>query len=183
VVPPFRGTCLTLCSFILLLALHIYPLHDTTHLAVELTKLSAQPQRPHGIPAATRIALAYVTCRRALEFSTTGMANSLVVHGAIFAVGALVGGGIVTTIARKNEHTSFQSVARPQQPVPPIVQVGTTGKAVITSDVGVVSPPLKYGNPGMWLPSFCEVRSYACDQGQLPTSSSAKPMWLGTTAD
>lgn len=111
------------------------------------------------------------------------MANSLVVHGAIFAVGALVGGGIATTIARKNEPTSLQSGARPQQPVAPIVQVGTTGKAVITSDVGVVSPPLKYGNPGMWSPPFCEVCSYACDQGQLPTNSSAKPTRLGTTVD
>ena len=76
------------------------------------------------------------------------MANSLVVHGAIFAVGALVGGGIATTIARKTDTTSSLSITRPQQPVTPILQVGTTGNAVITSEGGAVSPPLKYGNPG-----------------------------------
>lgn len=77
------------------------------------------------------------------------MANSLVVHGAIFAVGALVGGGIATTIARKTEATPSQSIARPQQPAAPILQVGTTGNAVIASEGGVVFPPLKYGNPGV----------------------------------
>ena len=110
-------------------------------------RLSPANQRPHGVSGPRRGALSYVTCRpRVLELP---MANSLVVHGAIFAVGALVGGGIAATIARKNETTSFQSIARPQQPVAPIVQVGATGKAVIASDVGVVSPSLKYGNPGM----------------------------------
>ncbi|KAF9646848.1 hypothetical protein BDM02DRAFT_3252906 [Thelephora ganbajun] len=79
------------------------------------------------------------------------MANSLVVHGAIFAAGALVGGGIATTIVRKNETTLSQSITRLQQPVAPILQIGTTGDAVVTSNVGVVSPPLKYGNPGVWL--------------------------------
>lgn len=77
------------------------------------------------------------------------MANSLVVHGAIFAVGALVGGGIAATIARKNETTSPQNITRPKQPVAPILQVGTTGNAVITTDVGVISPPLKHGSPGV----------------------------------
>jgi len=76
------------------------------------------------------------------------MANSLVVHGAIFAVGALVGGGIATTIARKNETTSSQSVTRPQQPATPILQVGATGNGVIIPNVGVMPPPLKYGDPG-----------------------------------
>jgi len=96
--------------------------------------------------------------RRAVprHVSKTTMANSLVVHGAIFAVGALVGGGIATAIARKNETTSSRGIMRPQQPVAPILQVGTTGSAVITSDVGVISPPLKYGNPGAWSPSPCE---------------------------
>ena len=84
------------------------------------------------------------------------MANSLIVHGAVFAVGALVGGGIAATIARKNETTSSQSITRPHQPVAPILQVGTTGNAVITSNSGVVSPPLKYGNPGMQSPSLCK---------------------------
>ena len=87
--------------------------------------------------------------RNVSHVSNTAMANSLVVHGAIFAVGALVGGGIATTIARKNETASLQNITRPQQPVLPIIQVGTTGNAVITPNVGVVSPPLKYGNPGV----------------------------------
>jgi len=91
------------------------------------------------------------------------MANSLVVHGAIFAVGALVGGGIASTIARKNETTSSQGITRPQQPVAPILQVGTTGNAVIISDAGVVSPPLKYGNPGAWSPTLLkDIFPYLC---------------------
>ena len=77
------------------------------------------------------------------------MANSFVVQGAIFAVGALVGGGIATAVARKNEPISPQSPTRPQQPVFPILQAGTTGNAAGISNVGVVRPPLKYGNPGM----------------------------------
>ena len=81
--------------------------------------------------------------------SKTAMANSLVVHGAVFAIGALVGGGIAATITRKNETTSLQSITRPQQPATPILQVGTTGNAVIAPNLGVVSPPLKYGNPGL----------------------------------
>jgi endonuclease G len=80
------------------------------------------------------------------------MANSLVIHGAVFAVGALVGGGIAATISRKSEATSPQNITRTQQPVAPILQVGTTGNAVIATNVGVVSPPLKYGNPGMQPP-------------------------------
>lgn len=81
------------------------------------------------------------------------MANSLAVHGAVFAVGALVGGGIAATFARKNETTLSQSITRPQQPVAPILQVGITGHAVITPNVGVISPTLKYGNPGAQSPS------------------------------
>jgi endonuclease G, mitochondrial len=74
------------------------------------------------------------------------MANSFVVQGAIFAVGALVGGGIATVVARKNDAISPQSAILSQQPVVPVLQVGTTGNAVITP--GVAYPPLKYGNPG-----------------------------------
>ena len=77
------------------------------------------------------------------------MANSLVVHGAIFAVGALVGGGIAAAVARKNERISPQSVTRAQQPVAPILQVGATGNAVVTPGVDVLYPPLKYGSPGV----------------------------------
>lgn len=77
------------------------------------------------------------------------MANSLVVHGAIFAVGALVGGGIAAAVARKTERISPQSVTRAQQPVAPILQVGATGSAVVTPNVDVLYPPLKYGSPGV----------------------------------
>lgn len=118
-------------------SLSIYT-HETLHTRV---KLFSQPPTRRGVPR---------------HVSKTTMANSLVVHGAIFAVGALVGGGIATTIARKNETTSSRGITHPQQPVAPILQVGTTGKAVITSEVGVISPPLKYGNPGAWSPSLCE---------------------------
>lgn len=86
------------------------------------------------------------------------MANSLVVHGAVFAVGALVGGGIAATIARKNESTPSQLTTRPQQPVAPLLQVETTGNAVITPNLSIVSPPLKYGNPGAQPPLMCEGR-------------------------
>lgn len=117
--------------------------------------------------------------RRAGHVSKSSMANSLFIHGAVFAVGALVGGGIAATVARKNETTSSQGIARPQQPVAPILQVGTTGNAVIANNVGVVSPPLKYGNPGMQFQPLCNPIFYhLCNQGRLPTNSFAKRMWL-----
>lgn len=84
------------------------------------------------------------------------MPNSLVIHGAIFAVGALVGGSIATAVARKKEGISPRSVTRPQQPVAPILQLGTVGDAVITPNVGTVRPPLKYGNPGISSLQLCE---------------------------
>ena len=87
------------------------------------------------------------------------MANSLVVHGAVFAVGALVGGGIAATVARRNETTSPQVISRSQQPGVPLLQVETTGNAVITPNVGIVSPPLKYGNPGAQSPLLCKGHS------------------------
>ena len=143
VVPLFRGTCPTLCSSILLLAFPIYLL-----MALHIqAKLFTQPHSPKGVDPRRA-----VTC----HVSKTTMTNSLVVNGAIFAVGALVGGGIASTIARKNETTSSRGITRPQQPVAPILQVGTTGNAIIVSDVGVASPPLKYGNPGAWSPTLCE---------------------------
>ena len=81
------------------------------------------------------------------------MANSLVIQGAIFAVGALVGGGIATAVARKNHTVSPQSVTLPQQP---ILHVGTTGDTLIAPNAGVVCPPLKHGNPGTYVPLFSE---------------------------
>jgi len=86
------------------------------------------------------------------------MASSLVVHGAVFAVGALVGGGIAATITRKSETTSSQIITRSQQPVAPLLQVETAGNAVLTHNVGIVPPPLKYGSPGEQSPPLYEGR-------------------------
>lgn len=107
------------------------------------------------------------------------MANSLVVQGAIFAVGALVGGGIATAVARKNEAISPLNATFPQPPVAPILQVGTTGNPVIAPNVDVAHPPLKYGNPGMLCEGLCYLvknNSHVRHQARLPTNSSAKRM-------
>jgi endonuclease G len=73
------------------------------------------------------------------------MTSSTLVHAAVFAVGAVVGGGIATVVGRKS-----------QQPLPayvpptPIIEVGTTGTATISANVGGISPVLTYGNPGIY---------------------------------
>lgn len=97
-----------------------------------------------------------VKLRRVDHVSGSTMANSLVVHGAVFAVGALVGSGIAVIVARKDRSTSSQNVTPTQQSAVPVLQVGTTGRAVITPNVGIMSPPLKYGNPGMQSPPLCQ---------------------------
>lgn len=79
------------------------------------------------------------------------MANSLLVHSAIFAVGALIGGGVATAVAKKKDSNLPHTSASLQQPSAPILQVRpTTGNAVIDRpNVGVIPLPLKYGNPGV----------------------------------
>ena len=75
------------------------------------------------------------------------MASSTVIHAACFAVGALVGGGIVTAIG-----TSKRPIPPlPPAPAAPIVDVAPTGSTRISTPgtlVKVDTPVLKYGNPG-----------------------------------
>ncbi|KAL0947314.1 hypothetical protein HGRIS_013433 [Hohenbuehelia grisea] len=73
------------------------------------------------------------------------MPGSAVVHAAVFAAGAVIGGGIAAAV------TSRRRVAVPVQTQAPIVEVGAAGHAEIAKHVsaGTLLPPvLKYGNPG-----------------------------------
>ncbi|KAJ8519877.1 hypothetical protein ONZ45_g3236 [Pleurotus djamor] len=80
------------------------------------------------------------------------MAGSVFVHAAVFAAGALVGGGVAAAVASKKRE--FPVVAQNTQmtsPRPPIIEVGPGGVATLSPAAGtgtVLAPPLKYGNPG-----------------------------------
>lgn len=85
--------------------------------------------------------------------------NSAAVHGAVFAVGALVGGGIATAVVSKRQipvppTATFPSAQLPAQKVtlaPPIIQMGPKGDAHLvtpSTSPAVIEPVLKYGNPG-----------------------------------
>ena len=65
------------------------------------------------------------------------MPGSVGVHAAIFAAGALVGGGIAAAVANRNLQPKIQS---------PIANADMTGKGV---GPVVVPSVLKYGNPGI----------------------------------
>ena len=88
------------------------------------------------------------------------MASSTIVHAAVFAVGALVGGGVATAVTsrKRDEYGVARTTAVTTTQVPPNPPVGD-----VKSGEGAVmkSPPagtavqvdtaiLKYGHPGAW---------------------------------
>ncbi|KAF5358529.1 hypothetical protein D9756_001756 [Leucocoprinus leucothites] len=86
------------------------------------------------------------------------MPGSAVVHAAVFTAGALLGGGIAAAVtSRKNQQQPVLPtrpappvpVSPPQQPSAPAIHIGKTGTpALVESQELIVSPVLKYGNPG-----------------------------------
>jgi hypothetical protein len=96
------------------------------------------------------------------------MPSSGLIHAAAFALGAVVGGGVVSAVSQKRSvPMSATPTPAPILPVPAsgsrpaIVDVGPNGAAEMTSGAGVVplsSAVLKYGHPGMWCYSCLGLR-------------------------
>jgi endonuclease G, mitochondrial len=78
------------------------------------------------------------------------MPSSVLVHAAVFAVGATVGGGIATVLAKQREKLA-NTTAKNASILAPVVEVDARGAPQISGVPAVpfVSPILKYGNPGM----------------------------------
>ncbi|OBZ75205.1 Nuclease 1, mitochondrial [Grifola frondosa] len=82
------------------------------------------------------------------------MTSASIVHAAVFAVGAIVGGGIVTAIGSRNRQLPAPvPAAAPVHAPPPVVDVKGGALTPITSPGAVVTvdaalPVLKYGHPG-----------------------------------
>ncbi|RPD65858.1 hypothetical protein L226DRAFT_500014 [Lentinus tigrinus ALCF2SS1-7] len=79
------------------------------------------------------------------------MASSTIVHAAVFAVGALVGGGVATAVASR-KRDAYPAVTT-QVPHPPVVDVKVGEGAVMKAPpagaaVQVETAVLKYGHPG-----------------------------------
>ena len=68
------------------------------------------------------------------------MPGSIAVHAAIFAAGALVGGGIAAAVANRNLQPKIQ---------PPITSVDVPSKGAGPVAIPSKSAVLKYGNPGI----------------------------------
>ncbi len=81
------------------------------------------------------------------------MPSSTILQAACFAVGALVGGGVVTAVESRRRAVPLppQPTTSTRAPGPPIVEVqqtGTTRMTIPNALVGIDSPVLKHGNPG-----------------------------------
>lgn len=78
------------------------------------------------------------------------MPGSVMIHAAVFAAGALLGGGIAAVVtSRKTEQLvptrSSMVVSTPR----PVLEVDAAGKAkVLDTAIALLPPVLKYGNPG-----------------------------------
>ena len=78
------------------------------------------------------------------------MASSTIVHAAVFAVGALVGGGVATAVASRNKPRDMLPPVPAQRPVPPIMDMkeGVLVKPPPGATVQIDTSVLKYGHPG-----------------------------------
>ena len=88
------------------------------------------------------------------------MPSGAVVHAAVFAVGAIVGGGLATAVASRKRDVLSPTTARPPVPAqtapqsPPVLDVkkGEDARAIMKPPPGMVMEVdhsvLKYGHPG-----------------------------------
>ncbi|KAH7927740.1 hypothetical protein BV22DRAFT_1103540 [Leucogyrophana mollusca] len=80
------------------------------------------------------------------------MPNSAIIHAACFAVGAVVGGGVVAVSSRKRHLSLPPSTDANVAPITsPVIDMGPGGSARLSSTydaVALAGPVLKYGNPG-----------------------------------
>jgi len=81
------------------------------------------------------------------------MPSAIIVHAAAFAVGALVGGGVVSAVSARRQH-QLPAVSAPKNahvPSQPVVDVKPGGVTQISAQVAShvsVLPPVLNGNPG-----------------------------------
>jgi len=88
--------------------------------------------------------------QRFLSSTTTIMPSSSLVRAAIFAAGAVVGGGVATVLGRKQRSESPVLVISPTSKpgtTQPVLEFGVSGSPVLYGGSALV-PVLKYGNPG-----------------------------------
>ncbi|KZT22692.1 hypothetical protein NEOLEDRAFT_1137723 [Neolentinus lepideus HHB14362 ss-1] len=84
------------------------------------------------------------------------MPSSSIVHAAVFAVGAIVGGGLVTAVgASRNRQFNVPSTSQSSTPVVDVkvgpsgeTRVTPTGAAGVVTSITPLPAVLKYGNPG-----------------------------------
>lgn len=80
------------------------------------------------------------------------MPSATIVHAAVFAVGALVGGGVATAVSARNRRDMLPPVPAQSAPAPPVIHVkpgqGTQMQTAPGQVVKVDTSVLKYGNPG-----------------------------------
>ena len=84
------------------------------------------------------------------------MASSTIVHAAVFAVGALVGGGVATAVASRNKPRDMLPPVPTQRPTPPPMmdmKEGVLVKPPPGATVQVDTAVLKYGHPGACIQS------------------------------
>jgi endonuclease G len=78
------------------------------------------------------------------------MPSAAIIHAACFAVGAVVGGGVVTAVASRKRQIPITTSANTSV-APPIIEMGQSGGAQLSNAVtasALSSPVLKYGHPG-----------------------------------
>ncbi|KAL1947561.1 hypothetical protein VTO73DRAFT_13285 [Trametes versicolor] len=80
------------------------------------------------------------------------MPSATIVHAAVFAVGALVGGGVATAVSARSRRDMLPPVPAQGAPAPPVIHVkpgqGTQMQTAPGQVVKVDTSVLKYGNPG-----------------------------------
>lgn len=80
------------------------------------------------------------------------MPSATIVHAAVFAVGALVGGGVATAVSARSRRDMLPPVPTQGAPAPPVIHVkpgqGTQMQTAPGQVVKVDTSVLKYGNPG-----------------------------------
>ncbi|KAG2348578.1 hypothetical protein BDR05DRAFT_957210 [Suillus weaverae] len=78
------------------------------------------------------------------------MPSAAIIHAACFAVGAVVGGGVVSAVASRKRQIPITTSANTSL-APPIIEMGQSGGAKLSNAVtasALSSPVLKYGHPG-----------------------------------
>jgi hypothetical protein len=87
----------------------------------------------------------------ALPLRVSRMPSSTVLHAACFAVGAIVGGGVITALESRRRVVPLPPPPSATKASAPLVEVQPTGATRITTPnalVNVEPPVLKHGNPG-----------------------------------